>query len=168
MSKELAPKAGSRRAPARLDPVDLKMLEILRDDGRISISALAEAVNVSRANAYARLERLRAEGVIEGFSARVNYARVGLGVSAITFLNVRQPAREVLTPRLNEIPGIEHAAFVTGQHDVLLLMRAPDVESLRDETMSKLYFDGSPVQGTNTVFVLDEVVRRPYVLPPSE
>lgn len=163
----------SRRAEARrrgqvsVDEVDLSMLEILREDGRISIAALAEAVGISRANAYARLERLRTEGVIEGFSARINYRKIGLGTSAITFMKVRQPAREALAKHMADLPGVEYAAHVTGEHDVIVLMRAPDVDTMRDDIMAKLY-DAPPVKSLHTIFVLDEVVHRSYVLPPKD
>ena len=46
-----------------LDRIDLKMLEVLRQDGRISIAALAQRVGISRANAYMRFEALRSGGV---------------------------------------------------------------------------------------------------------
>lgn len=153
------------RAPAgAVDAVDLKMLVELRDDARISIAALAQAVGVSRANAYARLERLRSDGVITGFSASVNSERLGLDVTAVSFLKVKQPAREKLAGPLRAIPGIEYAAHVTGEHDVMVVMRAPDVQTLRDDVMTRLYAE-SPVQSLHTILVLDEIVHRPYVLP---
>jgi DNA-binding Lrp family transcriptional regulator len=60
-----------------LDSVHFKILDVLRTHGRISIAALAERVGVSRANAYSRFEALRADGVLTGFSARIDPARVG-------------------------------------------------------------------------------------------
>ena len=147
-----------------IDPTDLRLLEVLRDDGRISIAALAAAIGVSRANAYTRLERLREDGVIKGFTVRIDHEKIGLDVTAISFLKVRQPARQVLSEPLRRIPGIEYAAFVTGEQDVIVKMRAPDVRTLRDETMSRLS-EEQPVQGLNTILVLDEIVDRPFVLP---
>lgn len=148
-----------------LDQADRQILHLLRDDGRMSMASLADKVHVSRANAYARVERMRGEGVIEGFSARVNAARAGMGVSAFVFCKVRQPARPVLSGPLQDIPGVEYASFVTGEYDLMMLVRAPSVEKLRDDSMSRLYWPESPVVSTHTVLVLDEIVNRPYVLP---
>jgi DNA-binding Lrp family transcriptional regulator len=51
-------------------------------DGRISVNELATRVGVSRATAYSRLDRLRSDGVITGFTATVDPAKVGHGVAA--------------------------------------------------------------------------------------
>ncbi|MEA2617237.1 MAG: Lrp/AsnC family transcriptional regulator, leucine-responsive regulatory protein [Chloroflexota bacterium] len=150
--------------PAALDRIDRRILEVLRDDGRISIAALGERVGVSRANAYTRLLRLREEGVIEGFTARVNSRRMGLGIAALVLLSVRQPDWRALRHELVEMPEVEYCALTTGTHDALILVRARDVETLRDVVLERL--QSLPmVQGTQTIFVLDEVVRKPFLLP---
>jgi Lrp/AsnC family transcriptional regulator, leucine-responsive regulatory protein len=150
--------------PAALDRIDHRILEVLRDDGRISIAALGERVGVSRANAYTRLLRLREEGVIEGFTARVNSRRMGLGLAALVLLSVRQPDWRALRNELVEMPEVEYCALTTGTHDALILVRATDVETLRDVVLERL--QSLPmVQGTQTIFVLDEVVKKPFVLP---
>jgi DNA-binding Lrp family transcriptional regulator len=151
-------------AGVAVDATDLKILELLRDDGRISVAALGSAVGVSRANAYARLERLRTSGVVEGFTARVKEEKLGLGLTALIWLKVRSPAREELSGPLREIPGICYAAFVTGEYDVVVLVRAANVTTLRENIMAALMRQPS-VRSTHTVLVLDEVVRRPFVLP---
>src|SRR5690242_17609150 len=100
-------------APARLDAADRRILELLGQDGRMSIAMLAERAHVSRAGAYARLERLRNEGVIEGFAPRVNAARIGLGITAIVLISDRQPSWRNLRERLAQMPGVEYCALTT-------------------------------------------------------
>jgi len=56
----------------RLDRYDLKILEILSRDGRITKSRLAEAINLSVSPCWERVKRLEKAGVIEGYSARIN------------------------------------------------------------------------------------------------
>jgi Lrp/AsnC family leucine-responsive transcriptional regulator len=150
--------------PAGLDRVDRRILEVLRDDGRVSVAALAEQVGVSRANAYSRLVRLRDDGVVEGFTARVTSRRIGLGISALILLSVRQPDWRALRAEIVEMPEVEYCAFTTGTHDALILVRATDVDTLRDVVLERLH-SLPMVQGTETIFVLDEVVRKPFVLP---
>ena len=65
----------SGRSAGVLDPVSYRILDLLRENGRISIAALADKVDISRANAYTRVESLVSAGVITGFSARVDPAR---------------------------------------------------------------------------------------------
>ena len=154
------------RSPAALDRTDRRMVELLRDDGRISVAALAERCGVSRANAYTRLERLRADGVVQGFSARVDSGRLGLGIAALILISGRQPAWRSLRDDLAAMPEVEYCAFTTGEYDAIVLVRVTDVETLRDVILERLQ-SMPAVRATQTIFVLDEVVNRPYVLPPD-
>jgi Lrp/AsnC family transcriptional regulator, leucine-responsive regulatory protein len=147
-----------------VDKTDVEILKILRDDGRVSIAALADSVNVSRTNAYARIDRMREAGVIEGFAARTNSRKLGLRVSAVILVKVRQPARESLLKPLREIEGIEYCGFVSGEYDLIVIARGADVEALRDSVVWRLEAEETVVS-TNTILILDEVVNRPYVLP---
>jgi DNA-binding Lrp family transcriptional regulator len=152
------------RPVVSLDRVDRRILELLRDDGRLPVAALAERAGISRANAYTRLERLRTEGVILGFAAQVDSGRLGLGIAALILIAGRQPAWRSLREQLLHMSEVEFCAFTTGEYDALILVRVPDVETLRDVILERL--QSSPaVRATQTVFVLDEVLRRPYVLP---
>ena len=156
-----------RHGAAQLDATDRRILERLRSDGRIPIATLAEAVGVSRANAYARLERLRTEGVVEGFSARVNSVRAGLGISAVILVSFRQPEWRAVRDVLMKLPEVEYAALTTGEHDALVVVRVADVETLRDTILERL--QALPgMSSTQTIFVLDELLRRPYVLPAAD
>lgn len=114
------------------------MLALLTDDARISIRALADRLNISRANAYARLDRLTRDGVITGFSAQVAPQRAGLGTSAYVTLTVEQTAWRALNAALRKIPYIEHIALVGGDFDVLLLVRTPDNATLRDVVLESI------------------------------
>ncbi|MFN2451402.1 MAG: Lrp/AsnC family transcriptional regulator [Candidatus Dormibacteria bacterium] len=157
-------KPPGRPAPRALDAVDRAILVALRDDGRLSTAALAERVGVSRAGAYARLERLRAAGVLTGASVRVDPTSVGVGITALVQLSCKQPAWRVLRDSLASMAEIEWAGLTTGEHDAVLLVRVSDVETLRDVLLERLQaIEG--VHNTETVFVLEEVVHRPFVLP---
>jgi Lrp/AsnC family leucine-responsive transcriptional regulator len=151
-------------AATGLDPVDRRLLELLADDARISVAALAEKAGISRAAAYARLDGLRDSGVIEGYSVRVNPARVGLGVTALVLVAGQQPAWRSLRRRLVSMPEVEYCAFTTGEYDALLLVRVPDVETLRDVVLERLQAS-EEIRATQTIFVLEELVKRPLVLP---
>ena len=148
----------------RPDEIDLQILRLLRDDGRIAVSDLAKAVSVSRPNAYARLKELQRAGILGGFTASVNVKGLGLGIAAMVSLSVDQPARETLQPLLNEIPEIEFAAFLTGETDAVALVRASSIDHLRDEIIWALE-EHPAIRSTRTALVLSEIVNRPYVLP---
>jgi Lrp/AsnC family leucine-responsive transcriptional regulator len=164
MSAAEPPGAPGRPAPAALDRVDLRLLRILSEDGRMPVASLAERAGISRANAYTRLDRMRAEGVIEGFTVRVSHSRLGLGLTALILVSLRQPAWRELRDRIREWPEVEYCAYISGEHDALLQVRVRDVEALRDVVLERLQ-NMPDVRATETLFVLDEVLRRPLVLP---
>lgn len=56
----------------KLDRYDLKILDILSRDGRITKSKLAEAINLSVSPCWERVKRLEKAGIIEGYTARIN------------------------------------------------------------------------------------------------
>jgi Lrp/AsnC family leucine-responsive transcriptional regulator len=166
MSTGDPPGPPSRRQSAgpALDPIDRRLLEVLGEDARISVAALAKRVGISRAATYTRLDNLRGAGVIEGYSVRINPARIGLGVTALVLISGRQPAWRSLRRRLVSMPEVEYCAFTTGEYDALLLVRVRDVEMLRDVVLERLQAS-EEIRATQTIFVLEELVKRPLVLP---
>lgn len=142
----------------------MKILQVLRENGRISVAALAERVGISRASAYTRFEALRADGVIKRFTAEVDHVRAGLGITALVFVTVRQQMWKQFRAQLAQMPEVEYCAITTGQHDAMIQIRMPDVASVHTLVTERLA--GIPaVKATETVFILDEVLKRPYVLP---
>ncbi|HJY00594.1 MAG TPA: winged helix-turn-helix transcriptional regulator, partial [Streptosporangiaceae bacterium] len=75
---------------AVLDDLDRQIVAALRANGRLSMRALAAELHISRANAYARVDRLERAGVITGYSATINPQKYGYGLSAYVFLNIAQ------------------------------------------------------------------------------
>jgi DNA-binding Lrp family transcriptional regulator len=145
------------------DDTDLALLRALRRDARATVAALATECRISRANAYARLARLRETGVIEGFTVRLDPARLGLEVTALVTLSVDQRDWRAVRDELAAIPEVAYVAMATGAFDFLLLVRVPDVQTLRDILLERL--QAMPqVRSTQTSFVLDEVVS-PTPLP---
>ncbi|WP_343825394.1 Lrp/AsnC family transcriptional regulator [Falsarthrobacter nasiphocae] len=114
-----------------LDATDRGILKLLREDGRISVAALAERVHVSRTHAYSRLNRLHSLGVITGYRAVVDPSLSGRKESAYVFLKARQSSWRELKAALLELEELEHYALVGGEFDVVLLIRAADSADLR-------------------------------------
>src|SRR4051812_19974034 len=115
------PVDGSVKLSSTMDEIDSRIVDALRADGRASITAVAEAAHVSRANAYARLSRLVEEGVITGFTAKVDPRLSGRASSAYVTMRVEQASWHELRDRLQTIPEVEHFALVGGDFDVILL-----------------------------------------------
>ena len=144
---------------AALDDIDLRILGALRADGRLSMRALAERLHISRASAYARVERLESSGVITGYTATIDPRRCGYGLSAYVFLKITQQSWRTVRRDVLSIPEVDHATLVSGEHDIMLLVRTRDAAALRDVILTRL--QGMPdVTSTQTVLIFDELSRR--------
>jgi DNA-binding Lrp family transcriptional regulator len=147
-------------ADTQIDELDRRILEELQADGRISIRALAERVQISRANAYTRVERMTRTGIIRGFSAHIDPVLSGLSTSAYITLTVRQNAWRDLKKRLEAISEIKHMALVGGEFDVILLVRTPDNESLRTVVLDQLQAIPG-VLATRTLLIFEDLQNLP-------
>jgi DNA-binding Lrp family transcriptional regulator len=152
---------------ATLDDIDRRMIDALRADGRRSAPALAGEIGIGRATAYSRLDRLVDSGIISGFSARVDPERIGLTVSALVLVNVRQGLWRHLRAQLSALPGVEWLGVATGRFDFIVLVRADSLAHLRDVALHELQqIDG--VRSAETIVLLDEVDQRDGPLWPPE
>jgi DNA-binding Lrp family transcriptional regulator len=138
-----------------LDATDRRIVDALAKDGRMSIRTLAESLHISRANAYARLERLLSSGVIRGFRAEVDPGAVGLATSAFVTINLRQGEWRDVSARLHAVPGVAHIALVGGEFDAIVLVRARDNADLRRIVLDEIH--GIPgVLSTRTQLIFEE------------
>lgn len=159
-SPEGQPAAASDPAAAvrPLDAIDRAILRYLQEDGRASIRSVAERVHVSRANAYARINRLIEDGVIRGFTARVDHERAGQGASAYITLKIVQNSWRTVREKLLELPGVAHIALVSGDFDVLMLVHTPDNRSLRELVLTRIQAVPE-VLSSRTLLVFEETDR---------
>lgn len=143
------------RTAGPLDEIDEAMLGELSADARVSMRTLAERLNISRANAYNRLERLTRNGVITGFGARTDPQRAGLGTSAYVVITVEQASWRTIEGGLRKVPYVEHIALVGGDFDVLVLVRTPDNATLREVVLERIHAVKG-IRSTRTWLIFEE------------
>jgi DNA-binding Lrp family transcriptional regulator len=122
----------------QLDDKDRKILEILRNDARIPLKALAAAVGLARSSLRERLSRLEAEGVIRGY--RADIAQGDHGVSAYLFVRLKQTPAPSLIAMLRRTPEVRSCTSLTGDIDLLVEITAATTEqlnALRDRISSQ-------------------------------
>jgi DNA-binding Lrp family transcriptional regulator len=156
VSKTTQPTSDRRSGP--LDAIDLTIVGLLERDGRMSVRELAERAHVSRANAYARLHRMEREGVIAGYTARVDPRAKGLATSAIITLQMEQQQWRGLQDAVQSIPEVVYVALVGGEFDAVVLVRARDNENLREVVLEGIQAIPG-VTGTRTYLIFDELDR---------
>ncbi|MEO7370667.1 MAG: Lrp/AsnC family transcriptional regulator [Ilumatobacteraceae bacterium] len=155
--KQIADNAAAEPTATRqIDSVDRALISAVSQDARISLTDLAERINVSRSTAHTRLQRLQDDRVITGFTATVDPQALGLGVAALVFIDIEQHDWRTLSTALAAIPGVEYLAMCAGRFDLMLIARAADIPSLRDVLLGQIQrLPG--VRSTESVVILDEV-----------
>lgn len=138
-----------------MDDTDRALLDVLRADARVSVRDLAAQVGISRASAYSRLGRLRADGVIRGFTVDVDPAALGLGLAAYVHVRIKQNSWKTFRQKAWALEEAVHVALVAGDFDCVLLVRTRDAEHLRSLVLEKV--QALPeVLATQTVLVFEE------------
>lgn len=148
-------KSSDVQQSVELDEIDRTIVELLRIDGRMSIPALAERVGIGRATAYSRFDRLVDAGVIVGFEARVRPEALGLTVSAIVTIEAEQVAWVDLRDRVMALPNVHWVGLTAGASDFVVLVRAADLDDLRDVVLRDL-LSVPGIRNTQTAVLLEE------------
>lgn len=144
---------------AELDRIDLRILKILQEDGRLSNLKLAEQVLLSPTAVLARVQRLTREGYILGYEARLNPLKLGAGLLVFvevlldrTTPNVFDQFKAAVQVR----PEIMECHMVAGGFDYLLKTRSADMNAYRAFAGSVLW-QLPGVRETRTYAVMEEV-----------
>lgn len=143
-----------------LDEFDRKMIAILRDDGRITVTELARRIGLSKTPCQARLRRLIDQGVIRGFAAIFDPAKLGLDHVAFTEVKLsdtRELALAEFNAAVRRIPEVEECHMIASSFDYLLKVRTADIRRYRiilGEKISSL-----PHLASTSTFVAMETVK---------
>jgi Lrp/AsnC family leucine-responsive transcriptional regulator len=114
-----------------MDPVDLKIIQALRANGRMSFAALGRLVNLSTPAVHHRVKALEARGVISGYRARIDPSALGLGLSALVAVDaVGGGGLDAIVEELEHIPEVETCWSAAGTTDLILKVRTADAGAL--------------------------------------
>jgi DNA-binding Lrp family transcriptional regulator len=144
-----------------MDAIDRKILALLQEDGRLTVTELAARVGLSVSPCHRRLRELERSGVIRGYRAVVNPDAVGLTFQALVFVTMRQEDRDTLLgfeAAVAGIPNVVQAQRLFGDPDYLLRIVTADLaayQRLEDDTLSAL----PGVQRLNSTLVMKQIVN---------
>ncbi len=143
-----------------LDSFDRKILAILAEDGRITVTDLAKAVGLSKTPCQVRLRHLMDAGVIKGYRAVMDPAKLGLDHIAFTEVKLsdtREPALQAFNAAVQRIAEIEECHMIAGSFDYLLKVRTADIRRYRIVLAEKV--SSLPHVANTSTFVTMETVK---------
>lgn len=143
-----------------LDRTDLEILALLKEDARRTLSGIAERVTLSVAAVKRRIDRMRRDGVITGFTVEVDYAKLGWGIEAFTELRFLGSANvDDIRQTVTRLPETQALFTIAGDPDALVWMRARDLRQLQ-EAIDEIR-RSRRVTSSKTLIVLESWTRDP-------
>jgi Lrp/AsnC family leucine-responsive transcriptional regulator len=147
----------------KIDELDLRILNILQDDGKVSNAEIARKVGKAPSAVLERVRKLRRSGIIKGYECIVDHKILGRSLTAFTAIRVEEGvgATEV-GERLADLPEVLEVHYTAGRDSYLVKVRVQDTESLQ-ATLAK-FGTIAAVRDTNSTIVLT-TVKESRVIP---
>lgn len=123
------------------DEIDIRILDELQANAKLTNVALSERVHLSPSPCLARVRALERSGVIDRYVTILNPLAVGLGVSVfiqITLDKQVKPALETFESAIRDRPEVMECYLMTGDADYLLRVVVPDVQALERFILEQL------------------------------
>ncbi|CDN54206.1 Transcriptional regulator, AsnC family [Neorhizobium galegae bv. officinalis bv. officinalis str. HAMBI 1141] len=142
-----------------IEPADIRILEALQEDGRLTNQALADKVGLSTSPSWRRVRHLEETGVIHGYKAVLNRKAIGLGVLAFIRVKIDSHSEEEAEAFAAEVIGLDEVVAcysIAGDADFLLQVVSPDLDAYADFAMSTLR-RLPRIKEMQTTFVLKEI-----------
>jgi DNA-binding Lrp family transcriptional regulator len=128
-------------AKIKLDKIDLKILQALQEDGRMSNIDLSKCANISAPPCLRRVRNLEEKGVIQSYHARINPAALGYGVTVMAMVMMKSHNDQDLKhfeDVMNTHPQVRECYMTTGECDYIVKVVAKDWDGYEDFLINHL------------------------------
>jgi Lrp/AsnC family transcriptional regulator, leucine-responsive regulatory protein len=142
-----------------MDATDRKIVGLLEKDARLTYGEVGKRVGLAASSVHDRVRKLEKAGVLRGYRADVDFAAVGLPITAFVSLALRPSSPADIPARVAEFPLVESVYSVAGDNSYVLVVRAPSttaLEELLDALRAKL-----EVVTRSTIVLSTPFERRP-------
>lgn len=137
----------------RIDDIDKQILALLVEDGRRTYEYIGAEVALSPPAVKRRVDKLRASGVLVGFSAILNHEALGASTEALVELFwVNGKMRNQIVESLRRHPSVVEAWAVTGEADVIVRVRMSEVRDLEQLVMD-LHGEGLVIRTRSSIII---------------
>jgi len=154
-----------------MDALDLKILDALQKDGRMSNLALARSLGLSPSAMLGRVRRLEESGAIRGYRAVIDPKAVGITVRAVVAVRLKEHSQaniDDFEARIRAVPGVRTCYHVTGHFDMIMHIAVPDLDALAHLIRIDIA-DIPGVLNLETMLVLaDSIGDEGWPIPPGQ
>jgi Lrp/AsnC family leucine-responsive transcriptional regulator len=142
-----------------IDDTDRRLLRVLQEDGRITNQSLSERCGLSPAACFDRVKRLRERGVITGYTALLDPAKLGQALMIFIEVMLDRTTDDVFaafSDHVRRVPQVLECHMVAGGFDYLLKVRVSDMVAYR-AFLGDVLTTMPGVRETRTYAVIEEV-----------
>ena len=146
-----------------LDENDLKILDILKKNAKLTIKQIAKRAGIPATTVHNRIRRMENLGIIKGYTVSLNNKKLGKNVSAYILITVDykllkeiKTTQYELAKKLNLHKIVESVDMVTGTHDIIIRVATNNIEEL-NEFVTKYLRNLNGIEKTETMIVLSKI-----------
>ncbi len=126
---------------ANIDAIDLHLLGLLQDEGRMTNVELAQRVDLTAPPCLRRVRSLEGEGIIRGYHAELDGAKLGFAITVFALVSLKSQAEEALRgfeDHVHALPEVRECHMLNGEIDFILKIVSRDLQSFQEFLTSKL------------------------------
>ena len=144
----------------KFDELDMKIITELAREGNISVPNLSKKLGINTSVLYSRIKRLLKKKLIKKFTIMVDESLIGIGVRATMGINRDPKLKDQIHKSLMKTPEVVAISEVTGRFDILITLRATNLEELHTVAIEKIgKIEG--IQNTETFVELQRTDKDP-------
>jgi DNA-binding Lrp family transcriptional regulator len=146
-----------------IDEIDQALIRLLSQNARITNAQLAQETGIAQSTCISRVRALVSKGIIQGFTANVDPAALGLGLQVLISVTLRATARQQLSQFMEEmrkLPEVVQVFFLGGSEDFIVHLAVRDSEHVREFVLANLSANPS-VANTRTNMVFEHFHKGP-------
>lgn len=125
----------------KLDSIDIKILDLLQENSKITAKRIGERLNLSQTPIFERIKKLEREGYIKNYSVVLNERKLGLKQTVFIGVTLKEHTRSYLEKflkKVNTFPEVMDCYMVTGNFDYLLKVVLKDIDAYQTFVETKL------------------------------
>ncbi len=145
-----------------MDEKDEKILKLLKENSKLTTNQISKKTLMPITTVHNRIKKLEKEGIIEGYTVKLNNKKIGKLISAYILINVDYKLLQQLKTTQNDLlkklkanNAVEEAAMITGASDIILKVRVKDIDEL-NEFVTILLRNIKGIEKTQTAVILNE------------
>jgi DNA-binding Lrp family transcriptional regulator len=116
-----------------VDDKDKLILQQLRNDARMPTKRIATNLDIPRVTVHTRIEKMKDEGIILGFTVLTDYKKIGLPVTAFVFATFSEDTnatQQELAKQIGELPNVYEVHLISGEWDMLIKLRGESLDQI--------------------------------------